>query len=113
MESSFLKSVFGAAGIVTAWIFLLGWVYLHTYYEYFGLNVNALDFPSYHYLIFCFAQFVSFRWRGLIVGVLLLAVFMLTWWGTTIQKKFPAIVIGFAYLFVFWIGFHVAVADGK
>jgi hypothetical protein len=109
---AFLKSIFGAGGLLTAWVFVLGWAYLYTYYEYFGLNLNSLGFPVYHYLLFCFAQFVSFRWRGLLVGLMVLVVFLLTWEGMAVRRKIWATLVAAAYLALFWIGFHFAVTDG-
>jgi hypothetical protein len=108
----FLKSVLGASGLITAWVFVMGWAYLYTYYEYFGVNVNSLGFPVYHYLLFCFAQFVTFRWTGVLIGLLIVAVFLLTWAGTTTVKKTWAVSISVSYLVLFWIGFHFAVVDG-
>src|ERR1017187_10443675 len=65
-----LKNTLGAGTIITAWIFVLGWTYLHTYYAYFGVNISSLSFPIYYYPVFVFTQFVSFHARGLFLGVL-------------------------------------------
>jgi hypothetical protein len=41
----FLKSVSGAAGILTGLAFINGWLYWAVYYSAFGLNPIVLDFP--------------------------------------------------------------------
>lgn len=109
----FLNGVLSAFVLVIAWIFVMGWTYLHTYYACFGVNVNSLDFPVYHYLTFCYAQFVSFHWGGLLVALMLLALFFVTWAGTSVKRKTLALVIATAYLLLFWGGFHIAIRNGK
>jgi len=98
---------------VTAWVFVVGWAYLHTYYAYFGVNVDSLDFPVYHYFVFCYTQFVAFSWSGLSIAFLLLAFFLITWTGTQTVRKSLALLISCAYLFMFWAGFQLAVYNGK
>jgi hypothetical protein len=111
-SAEFLKSVFGAGGLLTAWIFVMGWSYLYTYYEYFGLNINSLEVPIYQYFLFCFTQFVSFRWNALIVAPMMLAVFLLTWVGTSVRRKRWGVAVAVAYLVLFWLGFRFSVTDG-
>jgi hypothetical protein len=111
--TGFLKSVVSAFALVTAWVFVVGWAYLHTYYAYFGVNIDSLDFPVYHYFVFCYTQFVAFRWSGLGIAVLLLAFFLITWAGTQTVQKWLAVLIGCAYLFMFWAGFQLAVRNGE
>jgi hypothetical protein len=108
----FLKGVFGAGGLLTAWIFVMGWSYLYTYYEYFGLNINSLELPIYQYFVFCFTQFVSFRWNTFLVAPMILGVFMLTWLGTSVRRKRWGIAVAVAYLALFWLGFWFSVTDG-
>lgn len=105
----FLDSVFKAIVLVGAWLFLLGWSYLYTYYRYFGVNINSLDFPFYHYLVFSFPQFVSFGWfRTLVFLAGILTLFALTWAGMKNQSKLWAIVIMGGFLGVFWGGSYFA-----
>jgi hypothetical protein len=40
-----LKSISGAAGVLTAFAFISGWLYWAIYYSAFGLNPLSLDFP--------------------------------------------------------------------
>lgn len=108
---SFLHSTLGAGTIIVAWIFVLGWTYLHVYYTYFGININSIDFPTYHYLTFLFAQFVSFQWRGLFLGALILGVFCLAWFGNIVRNKITGLLVGLGFLALFWVGFHVAEAN--
>ncbi len=37
--------------LVTAFLFLIGWIYLSEYYLYFGVDVAALDLPVYALLV--------------------------------------------------------------
>ncbi len=111
--TGFLKSVVSAFALVTAWIFVVGWAYLHTYYAYFGVNVDSLDFPVYHFFVFCYTQFVAFTWSGLGIAILLLAFFLITWIGTQTTRRSLALLISCAYLFMFWAGFQLAVYNGK
>jgi hypothetical protein len=108
---SFLHSTLGAGTIITAWIFVLGWTYLHVYYTYFGININSLDFPVYHYLTFFFTQFVSFELGGLFLGALILAVFALAWFGNIVRRRINGVVVGLGFLALFWLGFHVSEAN--
>ena len=110
---SFLHSTLGAGTIITAWIFVLGWTYLHVYYTYFGININSLDFPIYHYLTFFFAQFVSFQLRGLFLGALIVAVFCLAWFGNMVRNRIAGLLVGLGFLTLFWLGFHVAEANAS
>jgi hypothetical protein len=112
-KPGFLKSVVSAFGLVTAWVFVVGWAYLHAYYVYFGLNIDSLDFPVYHYFVFCYTQFVGFSWSGVGIGAVLFAFFLVTWAGTQTVRKGRAVLISCAYLFMFWAGFHLAVRNGK
>jgi hypothetical protein len=112
-KPGFLKSVVSAFGLVTAWVFVVGWAYLHAYYAYFGVNVDSLDFPAYHYLIFCYTQFVTFSWSGVGIAAVLFAFFLITWAGTQTVRKAWAVLISCTYLFMFWAGFHLAVRNGK
>jgi hypothetical protein len=111
--AGFLKSVISAFALVTAWVFVVGWSYLHAYYALFGLNIDSLDFPMYHNLVFCYAQFVSFSWSGLLVALLLIAFFLITWMGTETESKTWAVLISCVYLFLFWAGFRLAVRNGR
>ena len=111
--TGFLKSVVSAFALVTAWVFVVGWAYLHTYYAYFGVNVDSLDFPVYHYFVFCYTQFVAFSWSGVGIAVLLLAFFLTTWAGTQTVRKAWAVLICCAYIVMFWAGFELAVSNGK
>jgi hypothetical protein len=108
----FLKGVLGAGGLLTAWIFVMGWSYLYTYYEYFGLNINSLELPIYQYFLFCFTQFVSFRWNAFIVAPMILGLFMLTWMGTSVRRKRWGFAVAVASLALYWIGFRFSVSDG-
>jgi hypothetical protein len=112
-ETGFLKSVVSSFALVTAWVFVIGWTYLHTYYVYFGVNIDSLDFPLYHHFVFCYAQFVAFSWSGIGIALLLLAFFLLTWAGTQTTRKAFAVLICCAYLFMFWAGFQLAVRNGR
>jgi hypothetical protein len=107
-EGSFLHSTIGASVILSAWVFVLGWTYLHVYYAYFGININSLDFPVYHYMTFFFAQFVSFGWRGVYLGTLILAAFFLAWAGEGARSWIAGLFVGLGFLLLFWLGFHVA-----
>ncbi len=107
----FLASVLGSGAIITAWVFVLGWTYLHAYYQFFGINVNALGFPVYHYLVFLFAQFVSFHLQGWLLGSMMLGVFLLTWVGNTVERLHWAVLIGFLLMCFFWGGFRLAERD--
>jgi hypothetical protein len=109
----FLKSVVSAFGLVTAWVFVVGWAYLHAYYVYFGLNIDSLDFPVYHYFVFCYTQFIGFSWSGVGIAVVLFSFFLVTWAGTQTVRKGRAVLISCAYLFMFWAGFHLAVRNAK
>ena len=111
--TGFLKSVVSAFALVTAWVFVVGWTYLHTYYIYFGVNVDSLDFPIYHNFVFCYTQFVAFSWSGMGIAILLLAFFLITWAGTQTVRKPWAVLICCAYLFMFWAGFQLALYNGK
>lgn len=113
VTDSFLHSTLGAGTIITAWIFALGWTYLHVYYTYFGININSLDFPIYHYLTFFFAQFVSFQLRGLFLGMLITAVFCLAWFGNMVRNRIAGLLVGLGFLTLFWLGFHVAEANAS
>jgi hypothetical protein len=53
--TGFLKNALGSGATITAWVFIVGWIYLREYYRYFRINVNALGFRTYHYLVFLFA----------------------------------------------------------
>lgn len=110
-SSGFLKSALGSSAIITGWVFVLGWTYLHTYYQYFGININALGFPVYHYFVFFFAQFVSFQWKGLLLGGMMLGVFVVSWLGNSVNRWYWAIVVGVLLLAFFWGGFHIAERD--
>lgn len=110
-RSGFLASALSSGAIITAWVFVLGWTYLHAYYQFFGINVNALVFPVYHYLVFFFAQFVSFHWQGWLLGAMMLVVFMVIWIGNMVRRVYWAILIGVLLLGLFWGGFHVAERD--
>jgi hypothetical protein len=110
---SFLKSVVGALALVTAWLFALGWTYLHNYYRYFGININSLDFPVYHYLIFSFTQFVSFRLPGLFLALMITVILALIWVGMKTRRIIWAFLITVCYLLIFWGGFLVAARDAR
>lgn len=110
---SFLKRVVGAIALVTAWLFALGWTYLHDYYRYFGINVSSLDFPVYHYLIFSLARFVSFRLPGLFLALMITLILALIGAGMQTQRIIWAFPITVCYLLIFWSGFWVAALDAR
>jgi hypothetical protein len=109
----FLKSISGAIILVIAWLFALGWTYLHNYYRYFGINVNSLDFPIFHYLVFSFTQFVSFRWPGLFLAGMMLLILALIWVGMKTERVLAAFCISIVYLVIFGTGFFVATLDAR
>jgi hypothetical protein len=59
-------------------------------------------------MTFFFAQFVSFGWRGLYLGTLILAAFFLAWVGEGARNWVSALLVGLGFLLLFWVGFHVA-----
>ena len=110
----FLESVFGAGGLVAAWIFAFGWTYLRTYYWQFGVNINTLDFPVHHYLAYCFQQLVSSSWtKELLLSVLILMVITVASLGVRTQSKKLAFLFGGLYLLLFGVGFHMANSNGR
>jgi len=97
---------------VTAWVFVVGWTYLHTYYIYFGVNVDSLDFPIYHHFVFCYTQFVAFSWSGM--GIASYSSLLFDNLGRNSDRpKTMAVLICCAYLFMFWAGFQLALYNGK
>lgn len=112
-STGFLSAVFGVSSMITAWVFVTGWSYLHTYYAFFGININSLDVPVSHFLVFCFTQFVSFRWTGVGVGLLIVLVFVLVWVGAVTHRKITALLVGMSYLFLVWLGFRISYTDAK
>jgi hypothetical protein len=111
-DSGFLKSVFGAGGLITAFIFVVGWTYLHSYFQYFGINTNNLDFSLQQYLVFCFVQLVAFEWwRSVIFALMVLAFFLITWAGVIAQRRLVAVFSGIGCLVLFWLGFALAQWD--
>jgi hypothetical protein len=105
----FLKSVISALSLVTAWTFVTGWIYLHTFYSYFGININSLDFPVYQYLIFCYTQFTASVWSALCMSALLIAFFLLTWAGVAATRLRWALAVSLGYLIPFGGGSFLAV----
>jgi len=112
-DSGFLSSVLGTGSLALAWIYVMGWSYLHAYYRFFGININSLDFPVSHYLTFCFTQFASFRWTGILLGLLALVLFLLIWLGTKTNRKAAAVLLGVGILALFWFGFWIAFRDAR
>jgi hypothetical protein len=112
-ETGFLKSVISAFALVTAWVFVVGWTYLHTYYLDFGINADSLGFPIYRYFVLTFTQFVTLQRYGLETGVMLVLFFFATWMGMQTRSKVAAMIISFSYLLLFWAGFHFTVQDAK
>jgi len=112
-QPGFLKSVFSAFAVVTAWVFVVGWAYLHTFFQFFGINTASLDFPVYHYCVFCFTQFVAFSSSGIALGILLLLLVLITWAGVQTTRKALAVAIGCGYLIIFWAGFHLATEHAR
>lgn len=105
---SFLRRTLGASTIITAWLFVVGWAYLHTYFAYFGINVASLDFSIYTYFAEDFTQLVSKNAHGVWLGLLILCVFALVWLGDRVVHKVMGLVIGVGLLLLFWIGFQLA-----
>jgi hypothetical protein len=104
----FLKRTLGASTIITAWLFVVGWAYLHTYFAYFGINIASLDFSIYTYFAEDFAQLVSNNAHGVLFGLLILCMFTLIWFGDRVIHKIAGLAIGVAVLLLFWIGFQLA-----
>jgi hypothetical protein len=112
--SGFLESIFGAAGLVAAWLFILGWRYLYTYYQHFGVNINSLNFPVYHYLAFSVPQFTSFGWlRVLSVFLATFLLLVLAWVGMKTQSKPLAFFIIACCLALVWGGSYLARLNGS
>lgn len=67
--------------LLALFAFFIGWVYAHTYFDYFGINVNVLEYDWYYYYIY-FAKVIYFlasksefhHWAAL-TAILLLVVF--------------------------------------
>jgi hypothetical protein len=112
-RGTFLKGVLGAIALVIAWLFVLGWTYLHNYYRYFGINVNSLAFPTYHYLLFSFAQFVSFRLPGLFLALMMICILLLLWAAMSTRSTILAVLITAAYLAIFWCSFLVSAHNAR
>jgi hypothetical protein len=112
-NGAFLKTILGASALVTAWLFVLGWTYLHNYYRYFGINVNELNLPTYHYLLFSFAQFVSFRLPGLFLAIMMILILLLLWAAMRTRRALVAVLITAAYLAIFWCGFLISAHDAR
>src|SRR5579864_5185375 len=112
-SGTFLKVVLAAITLVIAWLFVLGWTYLHNYYRYFGINVNSLSFPTYHYLLFSFAQFVSFRLPGLFLALMLILILLLLWAALSTRRTMLAVLITAAYLAIFWCSFLVSAHNAR
>jgi hypothetical protein len=107
----FLSTVIGTGTLITAWLFAVGWTYLHTYYRHFGVNINSLKFASSQYVVFAFAQFVSFPRARLLLGLLCLCVVLFVWWGASAKKPLWVALLAVIYLLLFWGGFLVAYAE--
>lgn len=112
-STGFLRSVISAFSLVTAWTFVTGWIYLHSFYSFFGININSLDFPVYQYLIFCYTQFTASTWSTLGMSALMIAFFLLTWAGVTASKLQWALAVSIGYLLLFGGGFSIAVHNAK
>jgi hypothetical protein len=100
--------------IITAWLFVVGWAYLHTYFAYFGINIASLDFSPYTYFAEDFTQLVSGNTHGVWFGLLILCLVLLAWFGDRIGAPGPVLQlfaeIGtcVAFLFLFCVGFYLA-----
>lgn len=112
LSPGFLTTMIGAGSLIIAWAFVVGWAYLRTFFELFGVNVGTLNFSTYHYLLFCFAQLVSFGWRGIWLGVLMIIVVLLIWAGALTRQKWVAVGVSVGYLLLLWAGSAAAVTDG-
>ena len=118
-----LKSLGGAAGILTGLAFINGWLYWATYYTAFGLNSLVLDLPFSVVSVSLVQVFVR-DWKSessLVKGILILAVFagvalmvLFAHWykhrhaGATVL---PFILVLGMSVGSWWLGFHDAEVD--
>jgi len=92
---------------------MTGWAYEHDYYGYFGINVGDLDVPNYRFFIALITQ-VDWSWNhAAILGSLILVCFGLAIFGDRAKNRFVILVIGVAFLTLFWLGYLLAAGNAK
>jgi len=119
----FVKSLGGAAGILTGLAFINGWLYWATYYTAFGLNSLVLDLPFSVVSVSLVQVFVR-DWKTesplvkviLIFAVLaniLLTVLFARWFRThhRVAIALPVVLVLSMSIGAWWLGFHDAAVD--
>jgi hypothetical protein len=100
--------VLGTGTLMTAWVFTVGWTYLHTYYRHFGVNINSLNFAPSQYFVFAFVQFVSFPNGRFLLGALSVCAAVLVAWSTLSKRLTWLAVLSVLYLLLLLGGFRTA-----
>src|SRR5215470_13823082 len=73
-----LVEVTGAAalviGLISAWLYVAGWIYAYHYFDRFGIPLLMVDIPKEHYFVYSGIAARQFLIWGVIVLVLIAAI---------------------------------------
>ena len=111
--SGFVKHTLGATTIILAWLYVVGWAYLHAYFAYFGINISTLDLSVYNYFTAVFIQLVSGGSHGILLSCMVLSLFALIWFGDRVSHTLSGLAIGIAVLILFWAGFQLTRVNAR
>lgn len=63
--------------VVAVLLFNLGWTYIYYFYDNFGVNVHALNIPSYYFFVYALPVIYMKKWRfTLVIGAAVFALLL-------------------------------------
>ncbi len=92
--SSILPILRDIAFGTAVYLYFIGFVYIRTYYNTFGISGNVMDIPIYNYITYSFNPLIGLLWvTGLIIlGLLICFAFLSNKWGNRIEPKIALLI---------------------
>src|SRR5580700_9236536 len=51
-DADFIKSIRDVAFVIAIYLYFSGWIYLYTYFNFFGVSVRQTDMEFYYFLVY-------------------------------------------------------------
>jgi MFS family permease len=108
-----IGDVLGAAGfaigLITAWLYLVGWTYAYHYFDRFGIPLLMVDIPKENHFVYGAIVVSQFPVSGLIIFMIVLALVCSWRW---LSSKLGRLLAPFGLLVVLaalWLGHQAAI----
>jgi hypothetical protein len=70
--SESLTKLLGGLPLLAVYPYFAGWVYIYYYYDHFGISLNSLDIPVYHFFVYSQSPLKTWLGISLLCGIVLI-----------------------------------------